>query len=152
MVMNCVIKRLNGKNLDFMRALNKLFGEVFEDKENYQSHPPSDSYLTSYLNDEKNIVIVATIDNQVIGGLVAYILTKFEKERSEVYLYDLAVSKSHQRKGVGTILVQSLQAEAGKEGAYVVFVQADEGDAAIEFYRSLSPSEDTPTRSFDLPT
>ncbi|MGI9404951.1 MAG: hypothetical protein ACR2O4_01155 [Hyphomicrobiaceae bacterium] len=39
-------------------------------------------------------------ERQVIGGLVAYELKKFEQERSEIYIYDLAVAAEHRRKGV----------------------------------------------------
>ena len=36
----------------------------------------------------------------MIGGLVAYVLPKFEQARSEIYLYDLAVDAAHRQRGV----------------------------------------------------
>lgn len=144
------LRRLGEGDLDPMRSLNVLFGDVFEDKESYHDDPPSDDYLTRYLSDDRNIVIVAVDGREVVGGLVAYLLRKFERERSEVYLYDLAVAKNLQRQGIGKALVEKLRDTARHLGAYVVFVQADDGDDAVYFYRSLRPVEDLQTRSFDF--
>ena len=41
------------------------------------------------------IALVALDGNKVVGGLAAYVLDKFEQERKEIYIYDLAVSKDH---------------------------------------------------------
>jgi aminoglycoside 3-N-acetyltransferase I len=37
-----------------------------------------------------------------VGGLIAYELEKFERARSELYIYDLAVAEDHRRRGVAT--------------------------------------------------
>jgi aminoglycoside 3-N-acetyltransferase I len=148
--MDYSIRRLSKNDLDTMRSLNVLFGDVFKDPESYHDHKPSDDYLRDFLDDERNIAVVALQDDKVVGGLVAYILDKFEKQRREVYLYDLAVSTEHQRKGVGRQLLDELKIIARELGAYVVFVQADEGDEAIAFYESLAPSENLRTRNFDF--
>ena len=146
------IKRLGQSDLAALRKLNKLFAEVFEDEESYASKPPSDGYLREFLGNAANIVLVAEDEGRVVGGAVGYLLQKFEQKRSEVYLYDLAVAKDQQRKGVGTALMRRLRAVAAEAGAWVVFVQADEGDEAVEFYRALGPSEDLSTRNFDFLT
>lgn len=144
------VRRLSGNDLETMRSLNVLFGDVFEDDENYHNHKPSDDYLREFLADDRNMVVVALQDGEVVGGLVAYVLDKFERERREVYLYDLAVAKAHHRKGIGRRLIDELKIIAREVGAYVVFVQADEGDEAVKFYESLSPSENLRTRNFDF--
>ena len=80
-----------------------------------------------------------------IGGLAAYELKKFEQERSEVYIYDLAVDAAHRRKGVATALIRTLGEAARKRGAYVMFVQADigeEDEAANALYRKLVVRDD----------
>lgn len=148
--MDYSIRRLSKNDLDTMRSLNVLFGDVFKDSESYHDHKPSDDYLRDFLEDERNITVVALQGDKVVGGLVAYILDKFEKQRREVYLYDLAVSTEHQRKGVGRQLLDELKIIARELGAYVVFVQADEGDEAVAFYESLAPSENLRTRNFDF--
>lgn len=143
-------QRLNEDYAADMRALNVLFGEVFDDPERYRDNPPNDTYIKQFLNSSSHIVIVATDNGKVIGGLVAYVLDKFEMERREVYIYDLAVAGDYQRQGIGARLIAKLKEAARKAGAYVIFVQADEGDDAVYFYRSLKPSEEIQARNFDL--
>ena len=68
---------------------------------------------------------------------------KFEQERSEIYIYDLAVAAPHRRQGIATALIQELQKIAEVRGAYVIFVQADIGDEpAIALYTKLGIRED----------
>ena len=77
-------------------------------------------------------------------------LEKFERARSEIYIYDLAVRENHRRRGVATGLIRTLQQIARERGAYVIFVQADPGDEpAIRLYASLGTREDV--HHFDIP-
>jgi aminoglycoside 3-N-acetyltransferase I len=109
----------------------------------YQSAIPRDEYLRSLLTSQHFIVLVALADDSVVGGLVAYVLQKFEQERLEIYIYDLAIAKQHRRKGIATKLINNLKQIARERGAYVIFVQADRtDDAAIKLYESLGIRED----------
>lgn len=54
-------------------------------------------------------------ERKVVGGLVAYELEKFEQDRREIYIYDLAVLESHRRKGVATRLIEESDAPQKKE-------------------------------------
>jgi GNAT superfamily N-acetyltransferase len=60
------------------------------------------------------------------------------------------VAPSYQRHGIGKNLIEAIQKVAKGMGAYVVFVQADEGDKAINFYEAMNPSENIKTRNFDF--
>ncbi|MGB0514807.1 MAG: GNAT family N-acetyltransferase, partial [Wenzhouxiangellaceae bacterium] len=80
---------------------------------------------------------------EVVGGIAAYELKKFEQERSEIYIYDLAVAAAYRRRGIATAMIEHLKRLAAARGAYVVFVQADIGDEpAIALYSSLGIRED----------
>ena len=82
-------------------------------------------------------------EDNVIGGLAAYELRKFEQKRSEIYIYDLAVAQEWRRRGIATSLIAHLKTIAKERGAYVIYVQADLGDdPAIEFYAKLGVKED----------
>ena len=77
----------------------------------------------------------------MVGGLAAYELKKFEQERSEIYIYDLAVHAGHRRRGIATALIEKLREIARARGAWIIFVQADigeEDEAANALYRKLS--------------
>ena len=130
-------------DLQRLRALNKVFAEAFEDPKHYQSAIPSDEYLELLIARPDFIPLVAEVNGEIAGGLVAYVLTKFEQERSEVYIYDLAVLESHRRQGIATGLINKLREIAREIGAYVIFVQADHGDdPAIKLYESLGIREE----------
>lgn len=124
------------------KELLHVFGDAFADRETYQRSIPSDAYLARLLAKSDFIVVVALRDDEVIGGLVAYELEKFEQDRREIYIYDLAVLDGHRRQGVATGLINALRAVAAHHNAYVIFVQADLEDApAIALYESLGTIE-----------
>ena len=133
-----------------MEAMLTTFGEAFEDIETYSGARPGASYLQRQLGSDTFIAIVALNSGEVVAGLAAYELRKFEQERSEIYIYDLAVAAAHRRKGIATALIRELQGIATERGAYVIFVQADVIDsAAIALYSKLGVREDV--LHFDIP-
>ena len=126
-----------------MHGMLTMFGEAFGEVETYGAARPSDAYLRSLLGREHFIALAAIKQGEVIGGLAAYVLDKFERERSEIYIYDLAVAEAHRRTGIATALIEELRTIAERRGAHVVFVQADHGDEpAIALYSKLGRRED----------
>jgi len=93
-------RQLTTDDVTLLKELLRVFGHAFNDSETYQNAIPSDEYLTNLLGKEHFIVVVALVGKAVVGGLVAYVLEKFEQQRREIYIYDLAVSDAHRRKGV----------------------------------------------------
>ena len=137
------IYEITSGNLNLMRSLLCVFGEAFDDTKTYSDSQPSDDYLQRLLNNEHFVALAAMKDNVVIGGLAAYELQKFEQERSEIYIYDLAVSSDHRRLGVATALIEELKRIGAQRKAYVIFVQADHGDdPAIALYNKLGIQEE----------
>ena len=149
--MDVSVKRLGSADLETMRGLIEMFGEAFGELEIYQANPPSDSYLERVLADPKFVALAAVEDNTVVGGLAAYELVKFEMERSEFYIYDLAVREDRRREGIATALIDELKSIAVAAGAWVIFVQADYGDdPAIALYSKLGRREDVTHYDIDL--
>ena len=134
---------LGPDDLGLMRDLLGVFGEAFEDVERYCAAQPSQTYLRRLLASDTFIALAALDGEVVVGGLAAYELRKFESERSEIYIYDLAVAAPHRRRGIATALIEQLKHIAAARGAWVVFVQADLGDdPAIALYTQLGVRED----------
>jgi aminoglycoside 3-N-acetyltransferase I len=103
---------------------------------------PSDDYLTRLLSKRHFIAVVAMKGGEVVGGLAAYELDKFEQDRREIYIYDLAVAQSHRRRGVATGMIGELRRIASQRKVYVIFEQADLGDGpAVALYESLGTKE-----------
>jgi aminoglycoside 3-N-acetyltransferase I len=107
--MTCTYKQLRAEDVPMLKQLLRVFAEAFEDMDAYQSAIPRDEYLRSLLTNQGFIVLVALADDSVAGGLAAYVLQKFEQERLEIYIYDLAVAKQHRRKGIATKLINDLR-------------------------------------------
>lgn len=141
--MNCIYKQLANTDVILLKELLKVFGEAFDEIDTYQDAVPSDAYLQALLLKQHFIVLVAMNDKKVVGGLAAYELEKFEQDRREIYIYDLAVREQYRRKGIATRLINELKRLAKARDAYVIFVQADQGDVpAIRLYESLGTKED----------
>ena len=137
------IRRLAVADLPLMRDLNRLFGAAFEDEASYHEAPPSDGWLAERLGSRDFIALAAVQGDTVVGGIAGYVLRKFERERKEVYLYDLAVAEPFRRQGIATALIRALQQLAAELGAYVIFVQADPPDAAaVALYEGLGTREE----------
>lgn len=143
--MTIAIKQIDQHNIKLLPALMTVFGEAFSDTVTYTQKRPSIDYLKTLISSDYFIALVALKDEQVIGGLTAYELKKFEQERSEIYIYDLAINAMHRREGIATALIEELKVIAAARSAYVIFVQADTGEEdkpAISLYTKLGNRED----------
>lgn len=137
------IRTLGRDDIASMRAMLRMFGEAFDEVHTFSDAPPGTAYLERLLGSDTFIAIAALKGDAVVGGLAAYVLPKFEQQRSEVYIYDLAVAEAHRREGIATALIVELKTVASLRGAYVIFVQADPGDEpAIALYTKLGTRED----------
>jgi aminoglycoside 3-N-acetyltransferase I len=150
--MDCAIRRLRAADLPAMRAMNAMFAAAFgaDGGDAYAVRPPSDAWLRRWLARADVIALAALQGDAVVGGLVAYELMKFEQERREFQLFDLAVAEGHRRRGIATALIGWLQRHAARRRGWVVYVQADHRDPpAIALYSKLGAREEV--LHFDLP-
>lgn len=146
------IRQLGPRDAALMDAVSAFFGEAFNDPASYTSKRPSAAYLRKLLKGDSFIALAAFDGDAVTGALCAYVLHKFEQERSEIYIYDLAVAAAHRRQGIATALIRSLQDIAAARDAWVIFVQADtqpEDEPAIALYTKLGVREEV--LHFDIP-
>ena len=138
--MSLNIRHLTADDIALMNALLTTFGVAFNDVDSYNRRRPSEDYLRRLLGGDSFIALAAVKNGDVVGGIAAYELKKFEQQRSEVYIYDLAVAAAHRREGIATALIEQLKKIAAGRGAYVIFIQADTGiedEPAIALYTKL---------------
>lgn len=141
--MDFSVHQIAPDDVALMEALLATFGEAFDEVETYGGNRPSVGYLRRLLGSDYFIALAALKGGAVAGGIAAYELKKFEQERSEIYIYDLAVAAAHRREGIATALIQELKKIADLRGAYVISVQVDIGDEpAIALYTKLGARED----------
>ena len=106
--MEYTYRQLSAAELPLLKALLGVFGEAFGEPDTYQGAVPTDAYLTALLGKPHFIALAALRGDEVVGGLAAYELEKFEQARSEIYIYDLAVRETDRRQGVATGLIRAL--------------------------------------------
>lgn len=145
-----ITRQVTAKEPEVFEQLIRLFSEVFE----MDSTSVTDQkHLTSLLNKEEFIVLVAVKSDQVIGGLTGFVLPQYYTQKSQVYLYDLAVAKTYQRNGIGKSLLNALQDICITKGYELCYVQADQTEEqAVNFYRKNQPSAELDVIHFTYQT
>jgi len=140
----CKLRRLSGADLPAMRGLLALYAEAFEMPAEYLDKQPDDDWLGHLLQRPDFISLIAEReDGQIIGGLSAYLLQKFEQPRQEIFIYDLAVAEAWRRRGVASQMLGWMCREADRLGAWVIIIEAEKGDEpAIQLYRKMASSEE----------
>jgi ribosomal protein S18 acetylase RimI-like enzyme len=131
--MNLTLRKLTTYDLPFFIELIRVFEDVFEMKD---FRMPPEAHLEKLLAKEDFYVFVALQDEKVIGGLTAYRMDQYYSVSPLVYIYDLAVKREFQRKGVGKLLIEENKKYCHGIGAEAIMVEADDEDEyAIDFYR-----------------
>ena len=140
------VDRLGIGDVSQARETFALMASVFDET----NEPLSDDYLSALLVRSEFWALAAMVGHVVVGGLTAHTLAMTNSQRSEVFLFDLAVDEHHQRKGVGRCLIQELVKQTRAIGIESVFLLADNVDThALDFYRSIGATSSAVTM-FDL--
>ncbi len=95
-----------------LRLMLGLFSDAFDDPESYLKRQPSEAYLTRLLASDTFIAVAAFVAGQVVGGLAGFVLPRFEQERSELCIYDLAIAEDSSRQGISTELIETIKITA----------------------------------------
>ncbi len=125
------------REVEKFQALLVAFREIFEEEE--KAYPERD-YLAKLLEDDHLLVITATLEGEVIGGLTAYRLPSYEEMASTIYIYDLGIKEAFRTKGIGKKLINFLLDYAQNHQVNAVFVdteQVDNEEEAIAFYNTV---------------
>jgi aminoglycoside 3-N-acetyltransferase I len=132
------VLRLGPSDRHVARRLFEVMAGVFE-----EGHDElSDAYIDGLLARAEFWAIAARSGDDVIGGLTAHTLPMTRTESREIFIYDIAVRRDHQRRGVGRALMTHLGQAAADAGIREIFVPAEAEDLeAIEFYRGIGGAE-----------
>jgi aminoglycoside 3-N-acetyltransferase I len=127
-------KRLRAGDREHAKTLFAVMADVFEEP----NEALSDAYVDRLLGRDDFWAIAAFIGDDVVGGVTAHTLPMTRAAYSEIFIYDIAVRRDQQRRGVGRRLMTALRESAAAIGIHDVFVPADNDDVhALDFYRAL---------------
>lgn len=116
--------RIRLDEVALMDALVAMSGEAFNDMETCTGHRPRREYLQQLLGSDYFIALAAIENDQVIGGIAAYELRKFEEECSGIYIYAVGVAKAFARFQAPAIWRPEM-ADAGRDTEILTPVMSD---------------------------
>jgi ribosomal protein S18 acetylase RimI-like enzyme len=99
------------------------------------------------LDDERTIFLVAFDGDLPVGFVLAYELVRRHGDPSKLFVYEVDVTETHRRRGIGKALLTGLDRIARARGIREGWVLTDRtNEAAIALYRSVggrNPHEET---------
>ena len=110
--------------------------EAYEmEKQTNPSPWSKENFFSSYEVGHKSLV--CRIDNIIIGFII------FSVIRKEIHLLNIAVHFEHQKKGVGSLLMDSMLKQASVMGVSKVYLEVrSKNEKAILFYKKYNFIQD----------
>ena len=118
------IKKLSAGDPDLARSLFSVMASVFGE----DTSSVSSEYVASLLRRNDFWVIAALAQGEPIAGLTAFVLPLTRSESAELFIYDIAVVPTHQRRGIGRRLVETARGLAAVRGITTTWVPAENED------------------------
>jgi ribosomal protein S18 acetylase RimI-like enzyme len=89
------------------------------------------------LADPRSLLLVAFDGTRPVGFVLAHELPRRHGDRSNLFVYEVEVAESHQRRGIASALLERLAGLARERGIRVGFVLTEPGNGpANALYRS----------------
>ncbi len=131
---NFSIRPLTAEESDLAQELAMVMALAFEAETPPSARRP---YLEQLLASSQFVALAAFHEGRVIGGITAHVLPSFTAEKTELFIYDLAVHPDFQRSGLGKGLLLALKSYGQQHGVEGIFVDAvAEEEHAVNFYRT----------------
>jgi ribosomal protein S18 acetylase RimI-like enzyme len=139
------LERLGPADADRVEAASELF-----------DRPPQPAWTTKFLASEGHHLCIAFVDDVPVGFVTGVEMTHPDKG-TEMFLYELGVTESHRRRGIGRALVAELLAIARERSCTGLWVATEPDNvAAVATYRSAGSATPEPSAvlswAFDLPS
>ena len=127
------ISRIQENDIKLFIELIELLNEVFEEP----NQVASERQIKKLLNKPDFYAIVAIKEGRILGGLTAYELERYYTDKSELYIYDIAVKTEFHNQGIGKALIHYLKDYSMNNDIETIFVEAHSEDTqAVKFYES----------------
>jgi len=94
--------------------------------------------MQHFLADLHNYLVVAIIDERIVGFVFGYKLASWHNDSYEFLLYDIEVLNECRRSGIGTKLINKFKSIAKKEGCQELWLPTNKSNRpAVEFYERM---------------
>lgn len=128
------IRQLTAGDADWVVRADPLFDD-----------PTDRRAAVRYLADPANVFLLALDGERPIGFLRGTALGQLKTRRRQMFLYEIAVAPSHQRRGVARSLIARLLAYSRARHFEEAFVFTDPANAAaVALYRTTGGVTETP--------
>ncbi|MCU0543210.1 MAG: GNAT family N-acetyltransferase [Oscillatoriaceae cyanobacterium Prado104] len=106
---------------------------------------PSQETIVKFLSNSHHILLSAQLDDLPVGQVIAYILDRWDKNESMLFLYSIDVAETHQRRGIGKALIAAVRKLGRSQGCSEAFVFANESNLpAMQLYQSTGGKRSNP--------
>jgi ribosomal protein S18 acetylase RimI-like enzyme len=121
-----------------VRVLAHIAPDVFDD-------PIDAGRAEEFLADPRHHLAVAVDDGSVVGFVSAVHYVHPDKPRPELWINEIGVAATHQRRGVGTRLLHAVFAVARRLGCAEAWVGTDRANTAAMRLYAAAGSTEAPT-------
>jgi ribosomal protein S18 acetylase RimI-like enzyme len=106
-------------------------------------HQPMANATDDFLARDDHYLFVAYDEAGAPGGFITGVLMVHPDKGREMFLYELAVSETHRRRGYATALIRALEDAARAAECYGMFVLTDlDNHAALGAYTGAGAHDD----------
>jgi ribosomal protein S18 acetylase RimI-like enzyme len=121
------IKRLESQDVHIAIKVVKSFA----------AKDASFQHMQRFLSNPTNYLIVAQANDNVVGFLLAYALDRLKEDSHKMFIYEIEVTESHRRKGIGAALISYVRGIVKQEKLVSPFAFTSySNEGAVEFYKS----------------
>lgn len=108
-------------------------------------HPVVPSSAAEFLRDPRHRLVAALDGNTVMGFVSGVIYLHPDKPAPELWINEIGVAPTYQRRGIGNALLQAILAEAKRSGCTEAWVLTErENIPAIALYSAAGGMESSP--------
>jgi ribosomal protein S18 acetylase RimI-like enzyme len=99
-------------------------------------------YAAQLLANTLNFLLIAEHEQRAVGFVWAYLLQRLDREKNQLFVYEVEVSPSARRQRVGTSLMNFIAAYTKEHRLLEAFILADvDNSAAHGLYRSTGATK-----------
>jgi ribosomal protein S18 acetylase RimI-like enzyme len=127
------VKRLKPKDAELaQRTINALKPSRERDHKNVTA-----DYMQNFLEEHKNILILALEDHSPVGFALAYLLDRVDRNQAMILFYEITVSDNHRGQGLGKRMVNELKRIGHDLNVTKIWVLTNKSNtAAVSLYES----------------